>query len=924
MESKERMPSVIARLMGLDELPPQQPVQKQKRVLSEYYLQRVASIGVREKRASFRISSEEQKELGYIFRVLETLNRDKQHNLSVEDRKISSSSSEERMAFISQNFSGEKCISVDKKLQNSKELQDSMGITDSKKDLCPKYLQEPDSLFTKHLQDWQSVPPYSQFEHHTVSKSSHTSYHSNMVKCGKLGRTTLQGNVKLLQKPDNGLVRNLHGELGLDNICNYSRSELESNGEGCHPSTRIVVLKPNNGNPENDAQCFASPSSYEGSLLGDGELKYFPILDKGKFDIEVKERKSLMYDMEPTTRRHRVSREISEEVTGQTRHGTIGISTMVSWSGMRVDGTVAKDSELIMPSNFSDWKNQYKSSFSLSHGSYVAREAKRQISERWKMNKKFQKDGLAGRASTLGELLAMPDHETGTRNVDYKRSKHGLNNQTGSNDGHVNSGGPLSISSKNGLKDGSNRNLPKSRSFSVSSSATKSPRNRTRYEGLQSDWNLSLEESVNWAQHKSGKQNLNQKDGFECGNLFSYEKFHSFSCLDLENNHTVDEVKSKLERDLSDHNFMGTQSSSSSFSYSDLENNYIVQDTWLVEGELTNKLDNSNMCEQNVSLPMPSVCSFASVGMVTDAGADAKIKVLRRPSGNFKKGPLEPTACILETNSDSSSHASDTSIQQETLAGFHEEGSVFSQCSGTEPESLLSLEEAYHPSPVSVLEPAYKEELSSSSECLGSLSTDICDFSETLSEALGMIVSSDEDSVEGSVDDPEENEDLMSLFSVEESRHFSYLCDVLTEAGFRAGLLDMDFGTWHSLECPISLSVFETLEKMFGDQSSWKRSERRLLFDRMNSGLLEILQPCMGVPSWAKPVSKRFNPRMSQGMIEEELWMLLVSQEKEVSKDSAMEMLGEELGSLDLGDDIDLIGREIERLLIDELAAEVF
>ena len=187
-----------------------------------------------------------------------------------------------------------------------------------------------------------------------------------------------------------------------------------------------------------------------------------------------------------------------------------------------------------------------------------------------------------------------------------------------------------------------------------------------------------------------------------------------------------------------------------------------------------------------------------------------------------------------------------------------------------------------------------------------------------------MIVSSDEDSVEGSVDDPEENEDLMSLFSVEESRHFSYLCDVLTEAGFHAGLLDMDFGTWHSLECPISLSVFETLEKMFGDQSSWKRSERRLLFDRMNSGLLEILQPCMGVPSWAKPVSKRFNPRMSQGMIEEELWMLLVSQEKEVSKDSAMEMLGEELGSLDLGDDIDLIGREIERLLIDELAAEVF
>ena len=80
----------------------------------------------------------------------------------------------------------------------------------------------------------------------------------------------------------------------------------------------------------------------------------------------------------------------------------------------------------------------------------------------------------------------------------------------------------------------------------------------------------------------------------------------------------------------------------------------------------------------------------------------------------------------------------------------------------------------------------------------------------------------------------------------------------------------------------------------------------------------------MGVPSWAKPVSKIFKPKMSQDMIEEELWMLLVSQEKEVSKDSAMNMLGKELGSIDLGDDIDFLGREIERSLLEELVAEVF
>ena len=627
MESKERMSSVIARLMGLDELPPQQPVQKQQRVLSEYYLQRVASIGVREKRsyherASFRISSEEQKELGYNFRVVETLNRCKQHNQSVEGGKISSSSSEEKMAFIRQNFSDAKCISVDK---------------------------------SPH-----SVPPHSQSEHHTVSKSSHTFYGSNIDKCGKFGRTTVQGNVKLRQKAKNGLVRNLHGELGLDNIGKYSRSQLESIGETCHPPTAIVILKPNHGNPEN---AIASPSSYEGSLLGDGKLKDSPFLENGKLDVEVRERKNLANDMEPTRRRPRVSRENSEEVTRQTRHSTIGISTKVSRSGLRIDGTVAKESELKMPSNFSHRKNQYKSSFSPLRGSYVAREATRKISERLKMNKKFQKDGLAWRVSTLGELLAMPDHETGARNVDYKPGKRGLSNQTGANDGHVNSGGPLGISRREGLKDGSIRNLPKSRSLSASSSAMESPRIRTKY-GLQSEWNLSLEESVCWAQHKSRNQNLNQKNGLKCGNLFSYEKSLSFSCLDLENNHTVDEAKIKLQKDVSDKNFMGPQSSTTSFSHSDLENNHIVQDKWLVEGELKNNVDNINMCEQKFSLPKPSVCSFASVGMVTDVVADAKIKVVGRPSGNSKEELIEPTTCILETNSDSSSLASDTSIQQ--------------------------------------------------------------------------------------------------------------------------------------------------------------------------------------------------------------------------------------------------------------------
>lgn len=194
------------------------------------------------------------------------------------------------------------------------------------------------------------------------------------------------------------------------------------------------------------------------------------------------------------------------------------------------------------------------------------------------------------------------------------------------------------------------------------------------------------------------------------------------------------------------------------------------------------------------------------------------------------------------------------------------------------------------------------------------------EYSDTYSEGSG-VVSSDDDTNEGSASNYRENEDLMRLFRVEESRDFSYLVDVLSEIGLYDRHSTMDFGTWHSPEWPVSLSVFETLEKKFGDQMAWKRSDRRLLFDRIDAGLMEILQPCMGVPAWTKPVSRRIRSRAGQDMIEEDLWVLLVSKEKETRNVLAEKVLGSEM-ELDLGDDIDSIGTEIERFLFDELLTE--
>lgn len=190
-------------------------------------------------------------------------------------------------------------------------------------------------------------------------------------------------------------------------------------------------------------------------------------------------------------------------------------------------------------------------------------------------------------------------------------------------------------------------------------------------------------------------------------------------------------------------------------------------------------------------------------------------------------------------------------------------------------------------------------------------------------EGLDFNVSSDEDCGNESVGDFEENKDIVGISRTEENRDFSYVVEVLTEAGISNGSLFTDFLTWHSAECPISPSVFDILEKKFGEQQLWKRSERQLLFDRINSGLFEILQPHLYVPMSEQPVSRRVSAEPGQDMIEEEMWGLLVSQEKKAGKESADDMLGGEIRWVELGEDVEDIVREIVKLLIEELANEI-
>ncbi|KAI9156115.1 hypothetical protein LWI28_000849 [Acer negundo] len=784
--------------MGLDELPPPcQPVQKRRRVLSENYRRRVASIGVREKRSSeacplFRLGIEEKKEFKDVFETLEKLKR-KDVNLSL---------SKVQMALLSQSHGDAKRVLVDKDSQMSKEDHDGLGIVGSKMDLFIKYLQGLDSSSCKHFHDLQGIH-----------------YHS-------------QSRLQI------GLVEDSHGELGLGKKHKFLRYQPKSDNGVCRPSTKIVGLKPNLGKTDNAARYVISSCSHRDShsIIKKHKASHSP--EHGNSFSQEKEMKNVAKNVEPLRRRSRFSKEIN----GQTGYGKTSLSTRVSKSGIRGSDTFAEESDpmIVSSPNTSVEENQYEPSFYNSDESYVAREAKKDIFKRWKTNKKFQEVGVTS-------MLDMPDHESRCRRL-----------------------------------------------------------------------NVRLGENANRLQHWSRKQIHDKKGSSESRNTGSgCMMSQSFPCLEAGNNYTLQsnvilqrELKRKLEeKDQCE------------------QTSVICNSTTSVKEEQT-MLEESDLSEENSPHTRLSVTSVVPDIMVADMETSAETEDVGMTSENHKEHHFKSTDFpLLSINDNVSSSVPNTSARQDMSIRISEEDSVSSFCSCTDPESLVNSEEAYQPSPNSVLEPPFDKEISYDSECFRGVNAGLQlqlellkSESEAYSEGTGMIVSSDDDSEEGSVSNFEENEkNSMKIFSVEETRDYSYMVDIFTEAGFHGTNLDTGYNTGHSPECPLSPMVFEMVEKKYGEQISWKRSDRRLLFDRINSELMEILQPSIGTLQWTKPVCRRLSYRKSLEVIKEEVWISLISQEKQANND----LLGKDDRWLDLGDDMDGIVREIENSLIGELATEV-
>ncbi|CAK7341805.1 unnamed protein product [Dovyalis caffra] len=896
-ESKRRSPSVIARLMGLDGLPQQQSSHKQQKKSLENYTQRTvlaekaqrnnASYG----RRSSRKSSKDEQEFKDVFEVLDSSKMDSSSYSSRGTARSKLTAAE--MAFIEQKFMDAKRLSTDEKLHNSKEFHDAIEDLDSNKDLLLKYLQQPDSLFTKHLNDLQGVSPQSHCGRSRISamKPSHPPH------CGSSGlvcNIERETPLKNRRKPHADPASHSYSKHEPQNPVKLSKIQLDQKDESTILPTRIVVLKPNLGKIQNSTRKTSSPQSSHVSPSYCRKHTETP----GTKNREVVSCRAKKFpdDAGPSRYKSRESREIAKEITRQMRENLGNGSMNFSTSGFR--GYAGDESSSNMSENESaneseetsrnsiDWSNRYRPSSSCSNESSVSREARKRLSERWKMTHKSVDMGIVSRSSTLGEMLAIPDSEKRPGNSDPMICKKVFSDKVDRNHGAVRWDEPLGISSREGWKDVDSRNLSRSRSVPASSTVISSPRLGMHHENVCDDRYIIPKPVIQQERNRTIEGNFNKRECSPSRNSRSRaKKSHMSSCSYRDHSDTSLEINFSLDQEQSE----------------------IAEDDSLKQ-----------IC--TVSETPASI--VADTSSVVESVVDVAIENKAMPSKPIDR---EPSTYILVKGNSSASDL-EVSSSQQPLNGPSEKGSIPLQGPVAEVESPASSKEADQPSPVSVLETPFPDDLSSGSECFEGLSADLNGLrmqlqllrleSEAYEEGT-MLISSDEDVEEGSIVLTEERK------IAEESREFSYIGDVLMDSGINDADPDTLLSALHSPECPVNPSIFEELEKKYCNHASWPRSERKLLFDRLNLALLMIYQQCANSHPWVRSATMT-GPKWIKNGLKDSLGKLVASEDNRANEDIAGEkILEREPQWLDLREDVDVIGREIERILTEELVREL-
>ncbi|PSR94927.1 protein of unknown function DUF4378 protein [Actinidia chinensis var. chinensis] len=462
LESKHKPPSVVAKLMGLDALPQQQPDSAVQRNHSrDYslgrleipldYWQQGDELGMQMQRQIHHYQAQNENKDAYEIwhqsqkGYARESKQNGRHSENINDRK---------MALIRQKFTEAKSLATNEKLHQSKQFHDALDVLCSNKDLFLKFLQEPNSLLSQHTLDLQSVPPPLETKRITVLRPSKMVNNNKFSGPGK--------------KDEKHIKKASHTSQGIGwekGNPGFPPPNWQVNDNPTQP-TRIVVLKPSPGKPH-DIKAVVSPPPSSPRVLHEQEF-YGEREDDGSRELS-EVAKEITWQMRENLSGHRRDETLLSSVLS---NGYVGDDSSFNVSENEFAVGNNSDTEVVSPTSRHSWDyinrfgSPYSSSFSrasFSPESSVCREAKKRLSERWAMmasNGNFQEQRHVWRSSsTLGEMLALSDTKNSTiseedRNKEQKPRESKL----------------CAASNKDENIDNSPRNLLRSKSLPVSSS----------------------------------------------------------------------------------------------------------------------------------------------------------------------------------------------------------------------------------------------------------------------------------------------------------------------------------------------------------------------------------------------------------------------------------------------------------------------
>ncbi|XP_022862131.1 uncharacterized protein LOC111382397 [Olea europaea var. sylvestris] len=862
VEAKRRSPRDMPILISLDG-------QQRSRSLDSYRLEnasmRTQSSSQLSDGHSSRRSSMKKLAFKDVYEDLEASHVTNRHYSSIECS--SSRLTQSEMALFQQKFMDAKCLSMDAKLQRTKQFDDALEMLDSNTNLMLKFLQKPDSLCAKHLHDLKVHPP-SQI---TVLKPSNSAKCEGNVKAWESERhISCKHDFTCDEKREDRLLLHLHSRHRAHVSCK-SKVHSKENDEKITLPTRIVVLKPNLRKMHNTGNSPSQPDYSHGFLSNVRKLKEYPI-DGGAETQSLggKESSDDMRFLKPCSREARI---IARGIANNITHGCDGRIDLMS---SRVRGYAGDESscdayesdsgsesdvfKVSSRNSFCHYNWCEYSSSDLLKSSSISREAKKRLSERWKTGHKYKDIEMVAKVSTLGEMLAIPESETELENVNAKVDLDRECDRLARNNGTVD--WPSGISSR----DGWNNKLIKSSSRSKSLPPSENGRIHRRSahcDAIAEDKYLMHMDSLSRGRRKTVKGNLYPKEDFSLKNLTRSKKHLSLHRA------TIGETDSSLEA------------------------RFEIQMETNLEKDPSEQQHMPQMATEDVNCTSPELTSkYSELSLKQSSSEVENVNTLahNEPVPSFQ-GPHKG------------------SPQQ-----------------GTDPGSSENLLQADDPSPVSVLEFPFIEDVSSVSECFERVNAELHELRmqlhllKTESQACveaPTLISSKNDIAQKSLTVFEENNMLGA-----EAWKTPYVHDVLIGSGFEDSDLYMFRTTWYSPECPLSPWLFNDLEKKYNDEITGLRDERRLLFDRINSALLEVFQHHVDLYPWVMPKIKRANSTSQKKVVRDACQRLLTGHDFEAEGNVLERILDKEMQWLEFKGEIDEIGNEIEILLIDELITE--